>query len=463
MRKEFKMLIDALANGARPERGRIDQWLEGNVAEADREELEAIKSAYAAAYGTEWGADETTAFDGIVDGLGGWIGEYMDLTRISDSSTAYHFATALTMVSAAMKRRSYYRGPGFVIYPPIQALLLGPAGRTRKSTAASYGIENVLRPSGVAHILPDGGSPEGLVSALQETMAADGDATGILWVSELAVYLSRQEYKRGLVELLTDLFDSRDVKDTRTIKRGGESLRNVAMAALFCSNEHLFATSIPTTAQGSGFLSRILVFHQTDRRESGVPAEREVERLASLRERLISARFLHGRVTMSVSAEKLSRSFYQERYESKPADPEAMAFWERSPAHAIRIAMVLSASDRIAQGSEMDPGAIKIDLEHVERATAVVRWIESKLSRVFAMIGATEYGADHVRIYQYIEHHGGRVGADDLARHFSRRMSWHKVEEHLKTMTHGGVLRKERGVDPWDEKEMFWKIVRALY
>ena len=72
---------------------------------------------------------------------GDWISAYLKYTEETESPVSYHTWTAVSMIAGALQRKCYMQWGLETIYPNMYIILVGSAGRTRKSLAINIGEE----------------------------------------------------------------------------------------------------------------------------------------------------------------------------------------------------------------------------------------------------------------------------------------------------------------------------------
>jgi len=222
MRKDFLNLIAGLEKGKRPDLRELSGWMfKQQISGEDWEKVsDAVKLAYGFADDGELANaikfPTFTSDTGYVDdfspmmdacNMKGWLRDYVEHTRNMEAPTPYHFASALTCLGSALGRQVHVDQGYYKVWPAVQTLLIGPSGKTKKSTSAGYAVA-LGEESKRVHRLLDEGSQEALKTELYQRSKRTGAATGLLYASELGTFLGKQDYNQGLVQALTDLFDS---------------------------------------------------------------------------------------------------------------------------------------------------------------------------------------------------------------------------------------------------------------
>ena len=374
----------------------------------------------------------------------GFLRRYTDHLVHTESPAAYHFASALTVLGAALKRQVWFDQKIFKIWPAVQTLIIGPSGKTHKSTAANYAIQ-VGEESGRIHRMADEITPQDLSRELSDLTQKEGEACALIYSSELSTLLGKQDYNEGLIQKLTDLFDSRLKYKKSTKTAGTDVIRNIAISFLACSNEGWASYSIPTSAISGGWMGRILTFFQSGSDKDipfpTLPDAGEYSRLVSI---LNMTQYLHGEFKCSEESVAWFRAKSARLKKYWPDDEAIDPFWSRYRDHLLRIGMLFRASDMIEEGYRTQKAisdmSMVIEVADFEKADALVQWIMRYLPRVYHFLGVNKYGEESARIVAYISRKGGACAENELARAMSRRMSKKQLTEYMSTLMDNFII-----------------------
>jgi hypothetical protein len=285
------------------------------------------------------------------------------------------------------------------------------------------------------------GSAEALKGELTDLTTAEGEATGLLFVSELAVLLGEKDYNKDLVKNLTDLFDSRNLIRRKTYAHGVQEMRNMAISSIMCSNEAWLREGLPKSAYDGGFVARCVIVYQAGTEKVvPLPTLANPDMRDKLVEQLRRTAFIEGPASLADKA----RDYYIERYhqlkESWPEDERLHPFWNKYPVHMLRTAMLLSVSEDMEQR-----GGVAIEQRHVEQADRLINWTYGKLPGLYRQLGTTEHGDQAIEVLNYIRNQGGRVDEQKLGRAMLRRMPKYKLTEILNNFKELGLIMKRTG------------------
>jgi hypothetical protein len=464
--KELHQYYMDLKAGKRPDRIRVARWITDHKQPITVNDWTLIKEAMYEAYSLEDKdfslmfrrpiiESKPTFVDDFLpllqeNKIEGWLGRYMQYTMGVEPPSAYHFAVGLTVLGAALHRQIWFDQRFFKIYPAVQSFLVGPSGKTRKSTAAMIGV-GLAEESGRVKRLPDMATPEALLRQLSQLSNKDNGASALLFSSELSTFLNKRDYNQDLAQVLTDLFDCRDCIRRATITHSEQEIRNVAVSALLCSNEAWLATSVHESAFGGGLFGRTLVWHAggTDRYFPfpEAPPENLYKRLVA---ELGLTRYYHGAAEITPNGRKWFEAKYKYTKQNWPDDERLAPFWERYPIHLLRTAMLL----RVSETLETDIRDVVISDTNLRQADAILEWIYRYLPRVYKHLGNTQWGEDMRRVYDYIYHRGGRADWSSIYRALSKRMRKEDIRRFLKELVDSGVLRLQTA-SSWEGGQSF--------
>jgi len=465
---ELAKLIASLESGSRPDLRDLSAWLAArNITEAEWEQVQAALIKAYKLSGPDKLKEELkrpsfTRVTNYVDDfsplmdeikLGGWLRRYVEHTRNMEAPTAFHFASALTVLGASLRRRVFVDQGYYKIYPAIRSMLVGPSGTVKKSTASGYAVK-VGRAAGMYNSLMNTGSGEALLSQLAKLCKMQGESTGLVYVSEMSTLINKSDYNISLVQLLTDLFDDADKKEKQTKTSGKEVLENIAVSCLLGTNEEFLVEAVPASALAGGMMSRFLTWYQEDTdREFPRPILADPTEYDTLVGDLTRVGFIIGPAFTDGGADKWYEAWYRGRKDRRPVNERLAAFWQRMPDHMLRIGMLLSVSDNVEQRER-----VEIAESHIIQAEGIINWILKHLPRVYAYVDVTGYGRETQRIITFLRNRGGYVSESELGRKMSGRLSYRQLDEHLTTLQRHGIIERVKA-NPW-EGEYGLRLVR---
>lgn len=397
----------------------------------------------------------------------GFFQRYVHHLTNTESPPAFHFMTALTLVGAAARRNIWVNQRIYKVWPCVQTLILGPSGKMGKTTCTSYGMK-LGEEAGVVDRIADEITPEALKRELSGRTELMSEAVGLLYASELGLLFAKSDgYNQGLIQALTDLFDSRDSMGKQTKTAGTDKLKNIAVSFLACSNEGWATLAIPSHAIGGGFLGRMLVAYQqdTDKEvpfpEFPDPAERQ-----HLIEMLKMVPVIKGEFGYTPEGKEWYRKKYHWIKQNWSEDERIEPFWSRYGVHLLRLGMLMRVNEMIEEAVKYKKSIItmdrRIDEKHFKQADGVLLWCLQYLPRVYSFLGISGHGETLHRIVRYLYRKGGSSTYSPLARAMAKYMSSRELKEALASLLETGVVTKTQLPPPHVDGRVAYKLERKL-
>lgn len=309
----------------------------------------------------------------------GYFRDYLDVMvdMNNEMPLPFHFLSIAVVLGNYLGFDTYGKlGRGVLIYPNINAILLSPAGKCRRGEGSKFAIK-VARRAGL-NVLEGKATPEGLVDELIE----NGDV--ILYVEELSMLLSKRDYMRPIIPLLTKfLLNSGGPQEERTRTRGEKiTIPKVNLSALFTTAPDWFLETIPEEAYGGGLMSRFLpcyiphreIFH-VDPNAEGDDEIAFTNLAVDLAEIKRCSPKCH--IKMTDEGVRWFSKWYEDNEKKLVEDERMDPHRNRAPASVIRLAILLAVSN----------GEGVISKDRVEQAVEILNWIAPT---IWAMYGFTD-------------------------------------------------------------------------
>lgn len=358
----------------------------------------------------------------------GYFHDYISYTQESEAPIVYHFFTAVIGLAAIINRRcSFNMGPTGKIYPPLGVILIGPSGI--KKTSSADIMVGILTDTTLVPLYSEKVTPEALVEGMSK-----GQAVGLVYAPEMAVFLNKQSYNEGLVPLLTRLMDSPDRWESKTISRGTTVLSNIALSALMCSTSDWFISNTPADMFGGGFIARNLIIHQTiSPRIIPIPKARDETLRVRIIHMLTELHSHQGEMEFSPRAGKAYVDFYHANKMARPEHDMLEAYHQRKPSHAIRLSMLLHLS------THRD---LEICYECFERALAILTWTEKFMPSLLRQMFRTGVGHDAEKVLRIIRSNGGVIPHSVLIRKMQYSMNASQVKGIVNSLKESGQIEE---------------------
>jgi hypothetical protein len=343
--------------------------------------------------------------------VGNWIAGYLEYTSESESPDAYHVWTALSCLASVVRRNVWLDQGIYLLFCNIYAALVGPPGRTGKSTAIRMGRRLITQIPGVV-MGPDACSREQLIRAMA-TSKMNNQCCMTIHSTEFSSIIDTSGIL--MIQFLTDIFDCdyNNPKGWRyeTKTQGKDELINPYLNMLVGTTPSYIADSLPDNVIGHGFTSRtIFVYGDKERKINPRPDEANQDLMKALvldlqRISSIFGEFRwdcpHRKGECTCDRETGVKAYdrmYKGLYENAPDDHRMEGYWWRKKIHVLKVAMLLSLAER---------DALVLDAQVIEAARKFLDAIEGPMSRTFSAVGKYDRASDLERIGSQIVAAGG--------------------------------------------------------
>lgn len=337
----------------------------------------------------------------------------------------------------------------YKIFPNMFIILVAESGRARKSTAVKATKNLLYNVNPAPRLIAQKITPEALITALRLKRTDDPKnpmqetCGGIIIADELMTLINRKSYEAGLASLLIPFYDCEDKFTYDTKSRGTETLNYAHLSLLGASTVNSIRESIPASAIGDGFTSRVM-FIYTDEIPTPVAwTEYDAEKTRTQEELILylqSLSGLSGKVTFTPDAKR----YYIEEYERFFADssfyenPVLKAYASRRHTHLVKLAMSLMVSE--------NPKGITLEEFHLSGAKYIIEEAEEKMATVLNQIVTTDVGDMTEQVYQFICSKTP-VPRHEVVKHFAHRMDAQSLGKVLDTLIQGKKAGQKVTVD----------------
>ena len=363
----------------------------------------------------------------------GILKSYLQYTAQSESPTRYHIWCFLGVVAAALRRKVYINMGFFKVYPNMFIVLVGPPG-ARKTIAIRIAT-NLVSNNPDIHVSADCITREALIKAMkdaQETITVTGSENQIAFHSsltivseELSVFLGKENH--ALLSFLTNLYDCSDRWEYRTKNMGTDILHGTWLNMLAATTPAWLSGSIPLTAIGGGFTSRIVfIVEDGPRHKMSIPTITPDERV--IKEQIIfdleQIALLGGEIKLSEEAFKWYDQWYVNKVDKLESDSRFDGYISRKHIHLLKVAMLLSICDS---------DKLIIEVEHLKLGIELIDELEEKMIDAFGSAGRSDIGMDVDDIHTAIKV-SKKIPKKDLLRLLWRDVSPAKFEQAIRQL-----------------------------
>jgi hypothetical protein len=341
----------------------------------------------------------------------------------------------------------------FKVYPNMFIVLVGPPG-ARKTIAIRIATSLVSNNSNV-HISADCTTREALIKAMkdaQETLALNGQESKIGFHSsltivseELSVFLGKDNH--ALLSFLTNLYDCSDKWEYRTKNMGTDLLHGTWLNMLAATTPAWLSGSIPLTAIGGGFTSRIIfIVEEGPRHKKSIPKMTPEEK--RMEEEIIfdleQISLLQGQVMLSMGTSagdhRITQgvhkgdvdgcaycwfdNWYMTKKDKLESDPRFSGYSSRKHVHVLKVAMLLS----VCEGN-----SLVVTKNHLVLALGLIDELEDKMVDAFGAVGRSEVALDIGDILDVVKE-VKKIPKKDLLRGLYRNVSPVKFEQAIRQL-----------------------------
>lgn len=339
-----------------------------------------------------------------------WLSSYLEYTKPLESPTSYHIWSGIGVVAACLGRR-VWADVGFRVYPNLYIVLVGGAGKCRKTsaiTAATSLVENLTD----VKLSADSITREALIRALKQSEQMMTKKDGKIYThssltiisKELSVFLGTGNH--DLLSLLTDLYDCSNRWEYRTKGSGIDTIFNAWLNLLGASTPAWLVGSMPLTAIGGGFTSRVIFIVEDNVRHKNAFPILDKALAKRLSMDLEEMSMMVGRINMTTKAKDFFEYWYINKDDNTLTDPRFLGYMERKHVHLIKTALILCACDKEANNEMKEI--------HLIQALQFLDDIEKNMTRAFGAAGRSPIAADIDTILTTIRNAGGMIDKNHL-------------------------------------------------
>ena len=338
-----------------------------------------------------------------------WISSLLEYVEETESPRNFWFWAGLSTLASALQRKAWLPFGLSTLYPNLYVMIIAPPGVCRKG--APVGFSKQILDDIKIQTFVDSPTKRALTKALDEQgrMAAykyDGKLVPHCSMSLVSKELSSffAVDSKGMIEVLTDLFDSHDVWEYKTSDKGFDKLHKVCINCIFASTPSWIAANLPEEAIGGGFTSRFIIVNGTEKYKwISLPPPGNKELYKDLKDDLAHISRLVGEFRWEEGAKQAYDSWYMTipLITKSTRDYQLHAYLSRMHIMMLKVAMLLqvAVSDELIMTVENIQHASKL-VESILKDTSVALGGQgsSKLSDV------TNRVLTQLRTYKEIEY-----------------------------------------------------------
>ena len=379
---------------------------------------------------------------------GSWLDEYMHYTRNQESPALFHKWCGISAVGAALERHiSIDMGEegekgAYQVRPNLFIILVADPALCKKSTAIDMMSDLLIEMEEPVNIFAQKITTEALISRMAATMKMEGEevvhnSACMVIASELGVFLGSDAYTKGLVGVLIELYDCKNVFKYETKARGTEVLRKTWIHLIGGTTPTWLKSGFPSESVGGGFTSRIIFVYSNKPRERNPFPSVDYQSKDKLIKDLDVISRLKGEVKWSKEGREWYRVWYKEQ-EVKRESMTLLGYSLRKAVNVVKIAMILSVceSDRLI-----------LEVKDLELALSVLDEVEVDMGHAVMSIEKSAKGSNLEHVYSIIKE-SGEISRVDLMRRMSYKHSAVELDEVLSTLLEAGMVKEYEVTSP---------------
>jgi len=366
---------------------------------------------------------------------------------ITEAPDAYVVWSAISVVSAVLKKKVWIRRGTYKIYPNQYIVLVGPPGvgkgtaihpahsyiKDFKPLLSNYLSDRITAPK-IIEKLANGFQTQSVVNGV---LQVGMESTAVLMATELSTFLGSSDW---MTSFLCDTWDRNEFEyDTKN--KGSSHIKDMCVSLIgACVPDFIRkinGNKSATEAINGGFTARtVFVFANEKSKKLAWPIPIEdttggKELVANLRHDLEQIAQVRGEFTFSKEAYYIWESFYQS-IKADDSDSDVVRYFKsRQDVHVAKVAMCLSAASN---------DSLEIDRWCLQTAIALVQGVLNTLDITFRGVGESSLSEATAKIQTYIERKG-MTSRQELIRDNHRHATVEDLDRILNTLITCDVVR----------------------
>lgn len=354
---------------------------------------------------------------------------------ISEAPSSFIMWTGLFVLASVLRRKIHVPKEllgRWSADPNLYIFFVGDAGRVRKTTTMG-GAQELLDAISDLTASPEIITKEDILKKLVES----NDASMYIFSPEFSEFITKSG--PSMFSFLTNIYDGKKNISSSTISRGLEYAEKPCVNLLAATTPVWIAENMSEAIIGGGFASRVVFIYEDEVRQRKMFYRNVLQEMGSELDKmkadlvadLQQINDLSGKVDITKEAEDFFEEWYQLHAKDGRELPKLSGYFERRPAHIIKVAMLC----HVAYSSDLMLN--KIDFE---MAIDIVLGTEKRLTKVFENIGKNPYVVDIYRILDYVKQKG-RVSREEAKRNFIHAAPPQMLNELIDGLVSSGFLK----------------------
>lgn len=301
-----------------------------------------------------------------------WLEELKIFVKQTESPKHFWLWSGIFMICAAMQRKIWLPFGIDALFPNLYLLLVAPPGKCRKGSPINLAHKFLTKVE--IPIAVDSSSKRTITKEMAELSRVQQFEWEGQLESHCSIAIISKELSsllaldpKGIIELLTDLFDSHQVWQYKTNTQGNDYLYGVCINLFVATTPDWMGKNLPAEAIGGGWASRaIIVYGDEKNKRITVPPPPP----AASRKKLIHDLGIIAQLKGPFAFHPMAFQIFDKWYNSIDDkytwvnDSRLLPFIERMHIHILKVAMAL----HVAYSDELVllPGDIEVAIDLVE-------------------------------------------------------------------------------------------------
>ena len=193
-----------------------------------------------------------------------WLKSLAEFVEETESAREFWLWSGIFTICAALQRKVWLPFGLYPIYPNLYIMLVAAPGKARKGppiALAKEMLQEIKVPVGV-----DSFSKRALTMELVEIAKLGQYEHGGEQKQQCALSIISKELSsllavdpKGMIEVLTDLWDCHDAWGYKTATQGQDFIHNLCLSCFLGTTPIYISTNLPELAMGGGFSSRLII------------------------------------------------------------------------------------------------------------------------------------------------------------------------------------------------------------
>ena len=287
-----------------------------------------------------------------------WLRSLSGLVANTEAPAHYWLWSGIVTLNCTLERKCWVPYGLNTIYPNLYVVLVSPPGKCRKG--GPIALTRRFLDKLELNVAVDSTSKECLVAdiatGIKQFTLSMGD-----FVQQSPMAILSSEFSsilaidiKGMIERLTDIYDSADIWQYKTKGGGLDKLFGPCVSLFAATTPNYLANNLPYDAFGAGFFSRVIFIYGDEKRQR-IPRPTIPKSEAGTVQKLVAdlheINELHGPFDFSKEAGTLFDDWYMNLdslYKEVP-DEKFHGFIERAHLAVMKVAMALT----VAQSNEL--------------------------------------------------------------------------------------------------------------